>query len=112
MLVEVVEVVLQEVLIQLVVLGGGGAGKAGVPSTQVAGDNGTANTGGGGGGGSDYLSSGVTQSSGGKGVVILSMPDWKLFRNNNWFSNSSTSGNKKVLNLMVQGVTQHNGIIR
>jgi hypothetical protein len=55
--------------------GGGGIGRAGAPSTQLAGDNGTANTGGGGGGGTDYTGSGVTQSSGGKGVVVLSMPD-------------------------------------
>jgi hypothetical protein len=54
--------------------GGGGIGRAGAPSTQLAGDNGTVNTGGGGGGGSDYSVTDVTQSSGGKGVVVLAMP--------------------------------------
>ena len=55
-------------------LGGGGVGRAGAPSTQLAGDSGTTNTGGGGGGGTDYSSTFVTQSSGGSGVVILSLP--------------------------------------
>ena len=54
--------------------GGGGAGAygAGLPSTQVAGTNGTANLGGGGGGGSNYAVTAVTQASGGSGVVIIS----------------------------------------
>ena len=54
--------------------GGGGAGAygAGLPSTQVAGTNGTANLGGGGGGGSNYNVTAVTQASGGSGVVIIS----------------------------------------
>ena len=55
--------------------GGGGAGAygaGGLPSTQVAGTNGTANLGGGGGGGSNYAVTAVTQASGGSGVVIIS----------------------------------------
>jgi hypothetical protein len=77
--------------------GGGGAGKAGVPSTQVAGDNGTANTGGGGGGGSDYLSSGVTQSSGGKGVVILSVPTARYSSTTTGSPTVTTSGSNTIM---------------
>ena len=58
--------------------GGGGAGAygggTGLPTTQVAGTSGTANTGGGGGGGSNYNTTTVTQSSGGSGIVIIAYP--------------------------------------
>jgi hypothetical protein len=42
-----------------------------LPSTQVAGTNGTVNTGGGGGGSSNYATTTVTGASGGSGIVII-----------------------------------------
>ena len=50
--------------------GTGGGGNGGSDNPSTAGTNGTANTGGGGGG-----SSAAVSGNGGKGVVILSMPD-------------------------------------
>jgi hypothetical protein len=52
--------------------GTGGGGNGGSDNPSTAGTNGTANTGGGGGG-----SSAAVSGNGGKGVVILSMPDAK-----------------------------------
>ena len=52
--------------------GTGGSGGGGAGSNSTVGANGTANTGGGGGGGRGAQNPG---SSGGKGVVILSVPD-------------------------------------
>ncbi len=53
--------------------GAGGAGGGGAGGVEANGTNGTANTGGGGGAGAG--ASPRTDGSGGKGVVILSMPD-------------------------------------
>jgi hypothetical protein len=52
---------------------------------------------------------GGTGGAGGKGVVILSMPDCKFFRNYNRFSNRIRDGTTKVLTFNGEGVIQHNG---
>jgi hypothetical protein len=66
--------------------GGSGGGANGATQSTVAGTA-TVNLGGGGGGAAS-MNGGGFASNGAKGVVILSMPDGKLFRNNNRFSNS------------------------
>jgi hypothetical protein len=83
--------------------GGGGAGAAGLPSTQVKGTNGTANTGGGGGGGSDYLSTPVTQSNGGSGVVILSIPTTRYSGTTTGSPTVTTSGANTILKFTGSG---------
>ena len=57
--------------------GGGGNGYSGNTSPQTLGQPGTANTGGGGGGSGDYGNGPAGSTSGGSGIVILSVPDAK-----------------------------------
>ena len=83
--------------------GGGGNGAGGQPSTQVAGVSGTVNTGGGGGGGTDYSGTFVTQSSGGSGVVILSMLTTKYTGTTTGSPTVTTNGSYKVLTFTGSG---------
>jgi hypothetical protein len=78
--------------------GGGGNGAGGIPSTQIAGTSGTANLGGGGGGGSDYSSLFVSpMASGGKGVVILSVPTANYSSTSTGSPTVTTSGSNTIL---------------
>jgi len=59
--------------------GGGGNGAGGSPTTQSRGVDGTQNSGGGAGGGSNYVTTAVTQASGGSGIVIISYAGSQAF---------------------------------
>jgi hypothetical protein len=77
--------------------GGGGAGATGYTGVQIAGTSGTTNLGGGGGGGSDYTTSATTNASGGKGVVILSVPTAKYSSTSTGSPTVTTSGSNTIL---------------
>jgi hypothetical protein len=73
--------------------GGGGAGGSG----NSVGTNGTVNTGGGGGGGSVLTGPGLVGGTGGKGVVILSVPTSKYSSTTTGSPTVTTSGSNTIL---------------
>jgi hypothetical protein len=84
--------------------GGGGGGGSGLPNTQLAGTSGTANLGGGAGGGSDYsVVHTDPAASGGKGVVILSVPTANYSSTSTGSPTVTTSGSNTILKFTGSG---------
>jgi hypothetical protein len=81
--------------------GGTGGGGNGATSPNTSGTAGTVNTGGGGGGGNDEFPYTVAGTSGGKGVVILSVPTAKY--------SSTTTGSPTVTTSGANTIMQFNG---